>query len=123
MPPDPRESHVHETETERESSPGHSAEQAIIDSRRAKATRIRERGESPFANDVRATNADFTPLDQQNASEEALDFCARNHIPVWVWTVDDPARIGQLVQAKIDGIITNRPSQTRLAVQAAVAGP
>jgi lysyl-tRNA synthetase class 2 len=32
--------------------PGHSAEQALIDARRAKAKRLRERGENPFANDV-----------------------------------------------------------------------
>jgi lysyl-tRNA synthetase, class II len=36
-------------DTDRE---GHSAEQAIIDARRAKARRVRERGENPFANDV-----------------------------------------------------------------------
>ncbi len=40
----------------------------------------------------------------------------------WVWTVDDPKRIGHLVQAKIDGIITNRPKQTRTAVEAARPG-
>jgi lysyl-tRNA synthetase class 2 len=36
-------------ETDRE---GHSAEQAIIDARRAKAERVRARGDNPFANDV-----------------------------------------------------------------------
>jgi glycerophosphoryl diester phosphodiesterase len=40
----------------------------------------------------------------------------------WVWTVDDPRRIGQLVQAKIDGIITNRPTETRTSVEAARRG-
>jgi glycerophosphoryl diester phosphodiesterase len=62
------------------------------------------------AKDVRATNADFTPLDQQNASEEALDFCAMNHIPVWVWTVDDKRLMKRFIKDKrIAGIITNRP--------------
>lgn len=37
----------------------------------------------------------------------------------WVWTVDDPRRIGEFVEAKIDGIITNRPTQTRATVAAA----
>ena len=37
----------------------------------------------------------------------------------WVWTVDDPRRVGQLAQDKIDGIITNRPAQTRTTVVAA----
>ena len=36
----------------------------------------------------------------------------------WAWTVDSPPLIAQLVQAKIDGIITNRPAQTREAVAA-----
>jgi glycerophosphoryl diester phosphodiesterase len=35
----------------------------------------------------------------------------------WVWTVDDPARVTELVKAKIDGIITNRPFQTRMTVE------
>ena len=38
-------------EGDREGS-GHSAEQALIDARRAKAKRLRDRGENPFANDV-----------------------------------------------------------------------
>jgi lysyl-tRNA synthetase class 2 len=35
-----------------ERGPAHSAEQAIVDARRAKAERVRARGENPFANDV-----------------------------------------------------------------------
>jgi glycerophosphoryl diester phosphodiesterase len=62
------------------------------------------------AKDVKETNADFTPLDQQRASEEALDFCARNQIPVWVWTVDDKRQIKRYIDdERIEGIITNRP--------------
>jgi glycerophosphoryl diester phosphodiesterase len=64
------------------------------------------------AKDVKATNADFTPLDQQRASEEALDFCARNQIPVWVWTVDDERLMKRFIDDKrIAGIITNRPDR------------
>ena len=37
----------------------------------------------------------------------------------WVWTVDDPRRIEQLVQAKVDGIITNRPALARQTITAA----
>ena len=37
----------------------------------------------------------------------------------WVWTVDDPRRMEQLVQAKVDGIITNRPSLARQTINAA----
>jgi len=40
----------------------------------------------------------------------------------WVWTVDDPVRVTQLIQAKIDAIITNRPALTRAAVEAVKLG-
>jgi glycerophosphoryl diester phosphodiesterase len=33
--------------------------------------------------------------------------------------VDSPVRVNELVTAKIDGIITNRPAATRAAVKAA----
>jgi glycerophosphoryl diester phosphodiesterase len=36
----------------------------------------------------------------------------------WVWTVDDPKRIDQLVKAKVDGIITNRPALARQTINA-----
>ncbi len=39
----------------------------------------------------------------------------------WVWTVDDPQRALELVQAGIDGIITNRPAEIRRAIAAAGA--
>lgn len=62
------------------------------------------------AKDVKATNADFAPLDQQHASEEALDFCARNQIPVWIWTVDDERLMKRFIDdERIEGIVTNRP--------------
>jgi glycerophosphoryl diester phosphodiesterase len=40
----------------------------------------------------------------------------------WVWTVDDPRRVEELVAAKIDAIITNRPLATRAVIQAAQRG-
>jgi glycerophosphoryl diester phosphodiesterase len=39
----------------------------------------------------------------------------------WVWTVDKPERVRELLAAKIDGIITNCPGQTRAVVDAALA--
>lgn len=39
----------------------------------------------------------------------------------WVWTVDDHDRAVQLVQAGIDGIITNRPAEIRAVVERAQA--
>jgi lysyl-tRNA synthetase class 2 len=47
MPADRRDSNVPDTDRD-----AHSAEQALIDARRAKAERIRARGDNPFANDV-----------------------------------------------------------------------
>jgi len=40
----------------------------------------------------------------------------------WVWTVDDPQRVAELVAAKIDGIISNVPAVTRAAVETAQGG-
>ena len=40
----------------------HSAEQALIDARRAKAARVRARGDNPFANDVPADVADIAAV-------------------------------------------------------------
>ncbi|HTM56510.1 MAG TPA: glycerophosphodiester phosphodiesterase, partial [Pirellulales bacterium] len=37
----------------------------------------------------------------------------------WVWTVDKPERVSELVGAKVDGIITNRPAATRSVIEAA----
>ena len=62
------------------------------------------------AKDVKATHADFTPLEQGNASEEALEFCAMNAIPVWVWTVDDRRAMKRFIRdERVAGLITNRP--------------
>ena len=46
---------------------GSSAEQALIDARRAKATRLRERSENPFANDVVPRTAGSITLDVSRA--------------------------------------------------------
>jgi lysyl-tRNA synthetase class 2 len=48
--PDGRESRVPDTDRE---EPAHKAEQALIQARQGKAQRLRDRGENPFANDVR----------------------------------------------------------------------
>jgi lysyl-tRNA synthetase class 2 len=47
----------------RDAAPGHSAEEAILESRRAKAKRVRERGENPFANDVKPKTPGAVTLD------------------------------------------------------------
>jgi lysyl-tRNA synthetase class 2 len=58
-------------------APSHSAEQALIDARRAKAQRLRDRGESPFANDVvpraGATTIDIAELRSVAGSAKEAD--------------------------------------------------
>jgi glycerophosphoryl diester phosphodiesterase len=56
------------------------------------------------------TDADFIALDHQYASEEALTFCERNRIAVWLWTVDDKRLLKRCMRdRRIEGLITNRP--------------
>lgn len=57
---------------------------------------------------VEETDADFISLDQRGATDDALDFCARHAIPVWVWTVDDRKLMERLIP-RVAGIITNKP--------------
>ncbi len=39
-------------------------------------------------------------------------------LKAWVWTVDAPQKVREFVRDKIDGIITNRPAETRAIVEA-----
>ncbi|MEO6418133.1 MAG: lysine--tRNA ligase [Polyangiaceae bacterium] len=59
---DPKSRTSHVPDTDREVG-GHSAEQAIMDARRAKAQRVRARGENPFANDVKPTSPTAITID------------------------------------------------------------
>lgn len=59
---------------------------------------------------VEETDHDFIALDRAYASDEALAFCARRGIGVWVWTVDDRDSIERFVdEPRVAGLITNRP--------------
>ena len=49
-------------------------------------------------------------LDQAYATEEALDFCQRFAIPLWLWTVDDKKLMQRFIKdTRIECLITNRP--------------
>ncbi|MBI3836363.1 MAG: glycerophosphodiester phosphodiesterase [Planctomycetia bacterium] len=71
---------------------------------------------------IAKTGASVVAWENKNTDASTIAVIHARGWKAWVWTVDDPARIGQLVEAKIDGIITNRPSQTRAAVRAARPG-
>ena len=59
---------------------------------------------------VEQTDADFIALDQSYATDEALDFCARYAVPVWVWTVDERKQMTRFIKdERVAGIITSRP--------------
>ena len=61
---------------------------------------------------VEQTDADFIALDQRHATDEALGFCARHSIPVWVWTVDERRLMERLVRdSRVAGLITNLPDR------------
>jgi glycerophosphoryl diester phosphodiesterase len=56
--------------------------------------------------EVRVSPLDFVTVDQRYATQEWL---AAADKPVWVWTVDDPARMEWLMDQGVECLITNRP--------------
>ena len=59
---------------------------------------------------VERTDADFIALDQAYATEDALDFCQRFAITLWLWTVDDKKLLKRFIKdTRIECLITNRP--------------
>jgi glycerophosphoryl diester phosphodiesterase len=59
---------------------------------------------------LRRCHADFASVHQRLAGIRVLDYCARAHMPAWVWTVDDEVSIARLVRdPRVAVLITNRP--------------
>jgi glycerophosphoryl diester phosphodiesterase len=59
---------------------------------------------------VARSGADFVAVHQQLARLTVLRYCARRHIPAWVWTVDEePAIATFMADPRVTTIITNRP--------------
>ena len=75
-----------------------------------------QEADSAKLDQIAKTGASIVAWEDKNTDASTIAAIHARGWKAWVWTVDDPARIGQLVQAKIDGIITNRPSQTRVTV-------
>ena len=54
--------------------------------------------------------ADFVAVHHQLARLTVLRYCARRHMPAWVWTVDEEPAIAQfLADPRVTTLITNRP--------------
>jgi glycerophosphoryl diester phosphodiesterase len=68
---------------------------------------------------IAKTGARIVAWEDKNTDASTIGAIHARGWKAWVWTVDDPRRIGELVKAKIDGIITNQPSQARAVVAAA----
>jgi len=61
---------------------------------------------------VERGNADFVSLEEVYATEDALEYCRRNAIPVWIWTVDDKKQMKRLIaDRRVECLITNRPDR------------
>jgi glycerophosphoryl diester phosphodiesterase len=43
------------------------------------------------------------------ATDEFIDAAHARGMPVLAWTIDDTARMAELVQDGVDGIVTDRP--------------
>jgi glycerophosphoryl diester phosphodiesterase len=59
---------------------------------------------------LRRSHADFAAVHQRLAGIRVLDYCARVHMPAWVWTVDDELNIARFMRDPcVAVLITNRP--------------
>jgi glycerophosphoryl diester phosphodiesterase len=68
---------------------------------------------------IAKTGARIVGWEDKFTTDETIAAIHARGWKAWVWTVDDPKRIEQLVQAKIDGIISNRPALARRTISAA----
>jgi glycerophosphoryl diester phosphodiesterase len=59
---------------------------------------------------IEQSRADFIAVHQDLATLTALRYCARKHLPAWVWTVDDERGIARFIaDPRVYALITNRP--------------
>jgi glycerophosphoryl diester phosphodiesterase len=59
---------------------------------------------------LRRSHSDFAAVHQRLAGIRVLDYCARVHMPAWVWTVDDELNIARFMHdPRVAVLITNRP--------------
>ena len=59
---------------------------------------------------IERSRADFIAVHQDVAAFSALRYCEREHIPAWVWTVDNERSIARFIgDRRVTALITNRP--------------
>lgn len=59
---------------------------------------------------IERSGADFVAVHQHLAVLSALRYCEREHLPAWVWTVDDERSIARFIaDRRVSAVITNRP--------------
>ena len=46
----------------------------------------------------------------RNVTSDAVDYAHDRGLKVWIYTIDDPEVANQLLDQKVDGIISNNPS-------------
>jgi glycerophosphoryl diester phosphodiesterase len=66
--------------------------------------------------DLSGVAADFLAVEKSMATRRFVRKAHRAGKPVYVWTVDDPARMIRLIGLGVDGLITNRPDLAREVV-------
>jgi glycerophosphoryl diester phosphodiesterase len=71
--------------------------------------------------DVARTGCRVVAWEDKHTNASTIKAIHDRGYKAWVWTVDDPRRVAELVAAKIDGIISNVPAVTRAAVESAQA--
>ena len=68
---------------------------------------------------ARECNTKFIDLSHEMLSAKIVAQLQRRRMTVWVWTVDDPKRIDELLCWGVAGITTNRPDIVQQRLQAA----
>jgi len=80
-------------------------------------------GHNPFKpeqlDEIAKTGARIVAWEDRYSDASTIAAIHARDWKAWVWTVDKPERVTELVAAKVDGIITNRPAATRSVIEAA----
>lgn len=59
---------------------------------------------------LRRSHANFIAVHKDAARARVLAYCAKTHVPAWVWTVDDEPEIARFMRdPRVAVLITNRP--------------